>query len=71
MTRTQTKTAALTEKADTKPAEIKVECPSVSEVVISYDASAEEVHNLCHQQIIIDMPFYGVIVCYHTASLHL
>ena len=42
MTQAQKKTASLTKKSDTKPVEVKVECPSVDEVVISYDASAEE-----------------------------
>ena len=42
MTQGQQKTAPLTDKSDTKPAEIEVKCPSADEVVISYDASADE-----------------------------
>lgn len=42
MTQAQKKTASLTKKSDTKPAEVKMECPSAAEVVILYDASAKE-----------------------------
>ena len=39
---TQTQTTALTLKSDTKPVAVKVVCPSVDEVVISYGSGAVE-----------------------------
>lgn len=42
MTQAQEKSAPLTKKSDTKPVEVEVKCPSADEVVISYDANADE-----------------------------
>ena len=42
MTEVKKETASLTKKSDTKPVEVKVKCPAADEVVILYDASADE-----------------------------
>lgn len=42
MTEIQKEAATLTKKSDTTPVKVKVKCPAVDEVVISYDASADE-----------------------------
>ncbi len=42
MTKPQKETAPLTKKSDTTPVKVKVKCPTVDEVVISYDASADK-----------------------------
>ena len=42
MTEPQKETATLTKKSDTTPVKVKVKCPTVDEIVISYDASADE-----------------------------
>jgi hypothetical protein len=42
MTKPQIKSAPLTKKSDTTPVKVKVKCPTVDEIVISYDASADK-----------------------------
>lgn len=42
MTQPQNESASLTNKTDTKPAEVKVVCPTADEVVISYGPQADE-----------------------------